>query len=296
MATGKIVWWDAENLKFNRQKAIEIWKNLFGTKFPLPEQIKMKSALLWTIRRGNRNEKISRKIKEDNNFLSVAIGSLELESETVEFQEELLVKLEKDSETVLVKEDNILIPITDSVNPNANLLWSQILKRMETFTGDDFRKLMLQIIAEENGVTLRMHGGIYFLPNSATPTLEKLQDFATSIGVTLYSVETGNDETTKESLMVSAVNDFLSELETVKEKITDKVRQSTIDKLVAEVETIISKSEIYEALLDRSMNAIKEKAEEVRKELRNRIDREISIDFDEVQKLISELDELEDLN
>jgi hypothetical protein len=180
---GDIIWWQLANARIQRSLLESVWSNAGLSAAWLPEPPTPEKALRTAVRESQvgQHEHLVRLGKEDENELVFAV-LLETRDGTgnVSVTQEARVRLDRHAPSHL-----------DSDHPGHELvaaISSAYDRLLTTHTPDDVRRALLKTLTACAAVTLRDHGGVYWVPAPYAETLRQMKEAVSHIGASRIDV------------------------------------------------------------------------------------------------------------
>lgn len=180
---GDMVWWTLEDARINRVRLEEVWTGAGLSTSLLPEPPTPEKALRAAVREAavGQQDHLIRLGKDDDQELVFAIVEEQRDGTgNVSHRQEARIALHKQTTPLLVSD------------APGNELVSAVRERYErlltTHTADDVRRALVKTLASCAAVTLRDHGGVYWVPAPYAETLRRLQIAVGGIGASRVDV------------------------------------------------------------------------------------------------------------
>ncbi len=174
---GDLLWWTLEDARIGRTRLESVWCAAGLSPSLLPEPSTPEKALKTAVREaqvGNHNHLI-RLAKEDTDELVFAIVQERRDGAgNLDYVQEARVTLDRNAPSQLRSD----VPSHDLVRA----IYDNYDKLLTTHTSDDIRRAILKVLATCAAVTLRDHGGVYWVPSPSAETLRHLQAAIANIG------------------------------------------------------------------------------------------------------------------
>ena len=142
----------------------------------------------------------------------------------------------------------------------------------DVFTTEDIRKVILEYIRDQRGVTLRESGGIYFVPCETAA----LDTFLNEVGGTLYALPMLDCGSAKKQMYEIVKYEIETQFETLAEEIKHLASKGKTSELVfkrrlEEFKELRQKTEAYRDLLKVDADVLETKITEIEDEVRESI-------------------------
>jgi hypothetical protein len=180
---GDMVWWTLEDARIGRARLEEVWTGAGLATSLLPEPPTPEKALRTAVREAvvGQAGHLIRLGKDDDDELVFAVVEEQRDGAgNVSHRQEARIVLRK-----------LVTPFLVSDAPDHEFV-SAVRERYErlltTHTPDDVRRALVKALAACAAVTLREHGGVYWVPAPFTDTLRRLQKAVAGIGASRVDV------------------------------------------------------------------------------------------------------------
>ena len=180
---GDMVWWTLEDARIGRARLEEVWTAAGLSAALLPEPPTPEKALRAAVREAAVGQQghLIRLGKDDEDELVFAVVEEQRDGAgNVNHRQEARIALRKQ-----------VAPSLGSDAPDHDLVRT-VRERYErlltTHTSDDVRRALVKTLATCAAVTLREHGGVYWVPAPFADTLRRLQIAVASIGASRVDV------------------------------------------------------------------------------------------------------------
>jgi hypothetical protein len=174
---GDMLWWTLEDARISRNRLEEVWSAAGLPTSLLPEPPTPEKALRTAVREAQVGQQghLIRLGKEDDDELVFAVVEEQRDGAgNVSYQQEARIVLRR-----------LATPFLGSDAPDHELVRA-VRERYErllmTHTPDDIRRALVKTLASCAAVTLREHGGVYWVPAPFAATLRRLQVAVAEIG------------------------------------------------------------------------------------------------------------------
>jgi len=247
---GDLLWWTLEEARVTRNRLEEVWANAALSPTFLPEPPTPEKALKTAVREvhAGRQDRLIRLGKEGDGELVFAVVEERRDGTgNVSYQQEArivlrrLVSLRLDSDA---PQHEIVRDVCDAYE-----------RLLSTHTPDDIRRALVRTLSSCAAVTLRDHGGVYWVPSPYSETLRQLQAAVAGIGksrLDLVPVHATPEATQALGHAArSALEDDLTALRTEIESFLQSPpdRLSTLTRRLQTFEDLRSKARLYHSVL-----------------------------------------------
>ncbi len=174
---GDLLWWTLEDARVTRSRLEEVWNNAGLSPAFLPEPPTPEKALKTAVReaQAGQQEHLIRLGKDgDGELVFAVVQERRDQAGNVSYQQEArivlrrLVGLRLDSD---VPQHELVRTVEEAYE-----------RLLSTHTPDDVRRALVRTLSSCAAVTLRDHGGVYWVPAPFAGTLRQLQAAVASIG------------------------------------------------------------------------------------------------------------------
>lgn len=246
---GDLIWWTLAEARLSRSTLEQIWTGASLDPAHLTEPPTAEKAIKAAARAaalGQDDRLIRLGLEDETSVVLTIVQETHHHDGSLTYQQEARVVLNRDSEKAT----------TDS--PGHDLAEGVLARYAElkgTHSGDDVRRAMMNVLTSCAAVTLREHGGVYWVPAPHAATLRKLQSAVEQIGssrVYLLPVHSSAEATkTLGEAAVAALTDELSALkaEVVLFQSAPPERQSTLVRRLDAFEDLRGRAELYKQVL-----------------------------------------------
>jgi len=180
---GDLLWWTLADARISRSLLESVWANAGLSSNWLPEPPTPEKAFRTAVRESQvgQHDYLLRLGKEDDSEIVFAVVLESRDSDgNVRHAQEARVRLDRKSPARL-----------DSDHPSHGLVLAISAgydRLLTTHTVDDIRRALLKTLNSCAAVTLRDHGGVYWVPAPYAETLRQLQRAVASIGASRLDV------------------------------------------------------------------------------------------------------------
>lgn len=246
---GDLVWWTLADARTGRSTLEKIWAGAQLAPEHLPDPPTAEKALKAAVREAatGQPDRLIRLGKEDGAEIVFAVVRETKHADgSVTYQQETRIILDRRGESVFC----------DMAGHDlAGVITTRFAELRGTHTPDDVRRAMIKTLDACAAVTLRDHGGVYWIPSPHAGTLRKLQTAIEKIGssrVYLLPVHASAEASkTLGEAAVTALTDDLAalkaEVETFKASPPD--RQATLVRRLDAFEDLRGRAELYKSVL-----------------------------------------------
>jgi hypothetical protein len=247
---GDIVYWALAEARIDRSTLENIWAGAQLTPEFLPDPPTAEKAFKAAAREAalGQPDRLVRNTKEDEaEIVFAVVRETKLDDGSVTYQQETRVVLDRRAETVS----------TDVAGHDlAGVIAARFREQRATHTPDDVRRAMMKVLDACAAVTLRDHGGVYWVPAPYAETVRRLQDAVEKIGssrVYLLPLYSSVDATrTLGDAAKFAIEDELAALKVEVEGFmaSPPDRPSTLVRRLDAFEALKARAELYRQVLN----------------------------------------------
>ena len=247
---GDIVWWTLADAQITRSLLESVWSNAALSPTWLPEPPTPERALRTAVRESQvgQHQHLVRLGKEDDHELVFAI-LLETRDGTgnVSVTQEARVRLDRQAPDRL-----------DSDQPTHDLvgaIFTAYDRLRTTHTTDDVRRALLKTLTACAAVTLRDHGGVYWVPAPYAETLRHLKEAVSNIGASRLDVVPIHESPEANAALGNAARASLDEeISSLRAEIEGFLsdppeRASTLTRRLEAFEDLRAKARLYHTVL-----------------------------------------------
>ena len=246
---GDLIWWTLAEARIDRSTLESIWAGAQLAPDYLPDPPTAEKALKSAVREAalGQPERLIRLGKEDEAEIVFAVVRETKHTDgSISYQQETRVILDRKVESVS----------SDIVGHDlAGVIATRFGELRSTHTADDVRRAMMKTLDGCAAVTLRDHGGVYWVPSPYAETLRRLQGAIEKIGssrVFLLPVHASADASkTLGEAAVAALTDELTKLKAEVEGFMTSPpdRPSTLVRRLDAFEELKGRAELYRSVL-----------------------------------------------
>lgn len=246
---GDIVYWTLTEARIDRSSLENIWCGARLAPEFLPDPPTAEKALKAAVREASvgQPDRLIRLGKEDEaEIVFAVVRETRHEDGSVTYQQETRVTLDRKAETVSGD-----VPGHDL----AGVITTQFAELRETHTPDDIRRAMMKTLDACAAVTLRDHGGVYWVPAPYANLVRRLQAAIEKIGSSklyILPVHASADATrTLGDAATLAIEDELAQLKAEVEGFiaTPPYRPSTLVRRLDAFEELKTRAALYRDVL-----------------------------------------------
>jgi hypothetical protein len=246
---GTMLWWTLSDARVDRRTLESLWNSAGLPPEFLPEPPTSEKALKTAARECavGQPERLVRLGKEDEHELVFAVVRESRDiSGNVTYQQEARVTLDRISEHVSTDQPG---------HDLAMAIQAAFVRLRNTHTSDDVRRAMLKTLDSCAAVTLREHGGVYWVPAPYAEAVRKLQVAIERIGTSkVYVLPVHKSDDATRTLGEVAKSSVEQELEALKLEIQGFVacppaRISTLVHRLDAFESLRTKAQMYRDIL-----------------------------------------------
>ncbi len=173
---GDLIWWTLAEARIDRSPLEEIWANAQLSPQYLPEPPTAEKALKAAVRETavGQPDRLIRLGKDDESEVVFAIVRETKHADgSVTYQQETRVILDRRAE---------IVSSDVAGHDLASVIAARFGELRSTHTSDDIRRAMMKILNACAAVTLREHGGVYWVPTPYAEAVRRLQGAIEKIG------------------------------------------------------------------------------------------------------------------
>jgi hypothetical protein len=247
---GDVVWWGLADARVARSHLESVWAAARLDLASLPEPNSAEKALKTAVKESSVGlaGRLIRLGKEDEYEIVFAVVQEKRHQDgSVTYQQETRILLNRDTETL--RSD---VPGHD-VAKAIELRFSEL---RHTHTADDIRRAVLKVLDSCAAVTLREHGGVYWVPSTYADQLRRLQSAVEQIGSSrAYLLPIHASAEATRTLGEAAKTSIEEELATLKNEVEGFLqappdRQSTLVRRLAAFRDLKARAELYRQILN----------------------------------------------
>ena len=246
---GDLIWWTLSDAKIDRSTLENIWTGAHLAPEYLPDPPTAEKALKAAVREAavGQPDRLIRLGKEDEAEIVFAVVRETKHTDgSISYQQETRVILDRKVESVS----------SDIVGHDlAGVISTRFGELRSTHTADDVRRAMMKALDGCAAVTLRDHGGVYWVPAPYAEIVRRLQGAIEKIGssrVYLLPVHSSADANrTLGDAAKLAIEDELTKLKAEVDGflLTPPDRPSTLVRRLDAFEVLKSRAELYRSVL-----------------------------------------------
>ncbi|BDG08650.1 DUF6744 family protein [Anaeromyxobacter paludicola] len=248
---GDMLWWTLEDARIGRARLEEVWTSAGLPAALLPEPPTPEKALRTAVREAQVGQQghLIRLGKEDDDELVFAVVQEQRDGAgNVSYRQEARIVLRR-----------LVTPFLGSDAPDHELVRA-VRQRYEalltTHTADDVRRALVKTLASCAAVTLRDHGGVYWVPAPFAETLRRLQVAVAGIGGSRLDVIPVHASPEASQALGAAARSALeddlavltAEIETFLQEPPE--RASTLTRRLATFDELRAKAHLYHSVLE----------------------------------------------
>ena len=246
---GDLIWWTLSDARLGRSTLESIWATAGLDPAHLPEPPTAEKAIKLAARMAatGQADRLVRLGKEaEDEIVFAVVNESRLPDGSVSYAQEARVILDRKTEKAR----------TDAPGHDlAEVILSRYQEFSDTHPSDDVRRAIMKVLEACAAVTLREHGGVYWIPAPHAPTLRKLQKAVEQIGssrVHLLPVHASADA--NRTLGDAAKLAIEDELDTLKAEVEGFMasppdRPSTLVRRLDAFSDLQSRAELYKQVL-----------------------------------------------
>jgi hypothetical protein len=246
---GDLVWWALADARVDRSTLATVWARAQLAPEHLPDPPTVEKALKTAVREAavGQPDRLVRLGKEDEAELVFAIVRETRHGDgSVTYQQETRVILDRQAETVSSD-----APTHDL----AGVIAARFSQLKATHTSDDVRRAMLKVLDSCAAVTLREHGGVYWVPSPYAETVRRLQGAIEKIGSSrVYLLPVHSSADASRTLGDAAAQAITDELAAMKAEVEQFLsappdRPSTLVRRLDAFDALRARAELYKSVL-----------------------------------------------
>jgi hypothetical protein len=246
---GDLIWWTLADARVDRSTLETIWNSARLAPEFLPDPPTAEKALKAAVREAavGQPDRLIRLGKEDETEIVFAVvRETKLEDGSVRYQQETRVILNRDVE--IISSD---VPGHDL----AGVIIARFGELRTTHTPDDIRRATMKVLGSCAAVTLRDHGGVYWVPAHYADTARRLQGAIEKIGSSrVYLLPVHASADANKTLGEAAVAALTAELDALRTEVeafknSPPERQSTLVRRLDAFEELRGRAELYKSVL-----------------------------------------------
>jgi hypothetical protein len=246
---GDLLWWTLEDARVNRRRLEAVWADAGLSPNHLPEPPTAEKALKTAVRecQVGQADYLIRLGKEDTQEVVFAVVQERRDGAgNLTHQQEARIALYRSSPAALS---------TDAPEHElVKAVGSAYDKLLNTHTPDDVRRALLKTLSSCAAVTLREHGGVYWVPAPYTETLRRLQQAVSNIGRSRIDIipihATPEGQQALANAAGSAIRDDLQALtEEIEGFVKEPPRPSTLTRRLQAFDDLRQRAQLYHSIL-----------------------------------------------
>ncbi len=261
---GDMLWWTLEDARIGRDRLEEVWQGAGLTASLLPEPPTPEKALRTAVREaqvGQQGHLIRLGKEDDDEIVFAVVEELRDGSGNVSYRQEARVALRRAAAASLETD----APDHDIVRT----VRERFERLLTTHTPDDIRRALVKTLASCAAVTLREHGGVYWVPTPFADTLRRLQAAVAGIGASRIDIVPIHATPEAAKALGDAARSALeedlaalsSEIEAFLQEPPDRV--STLTRRLATFGELRSKARLYHSVLQVKVSDLDAKLDEL---------------------------------
>jgi hypothetical protein len=260
---GDLLWWTLEDARVNRRRLETVWANAGLSPDHLPEPPTPEKALKTAVRESQVgvSDYLIRLGKEDTQEVVFAVVQERRDGAgNVSHQQEARISLYRSSPSSLSTD----APEHDLVKAVA----AAYDKLLNTHTPDDIRRALLKTLSSCAAVTLREHGGVYWVPAPYAETLRRLQEAVSNIGRSRVDIipihATAEGQQALATAASAAIHDDLQALtEEIQHFLVEPPRPSTLTRRLEAFDALRQRAQLYHSILQVQVSDLEAKLTEL---------------------------------
>lgn len=246
---GDLIWWTLAEARIDRSTLEKIWSDAQLTPEYLPDAPTAEKAFKTAARDAalGQSDRLVRVGKEDGTEIVFAVvRETKHVDGSISYQQETRVVLDRNSETLSSD-----VPGHDL----AGVISSRFAELRSTHTPDDVRRAMMNVLASCATISLRDHGGVYWVPSPHAHLVRQLQAAIENVGSSrVYLLPVHASADANKTLGEAAVAALLAELNALKTEVegftaSPPARSSTLFHRLDAFEELRGRAELYKQVL-----------------------------------------------
>lgn len=261
---GDLLWWTLEDARITRANLVALWTEAGLSSSFLPEPPTPEKALKTAVRecQAGQADHLIRLGKEDDQEVVFAVVQETRDGAgNVGYQQEARIALLRSTPTALS---------SDAASHDlVRAVMGAYDRLLNTHTTDDIRRALVKTLGSCAAVTLREHGGVYWVPAPYAETLRHLQKAVSNIGrsrldiIPIHATPEG-----QKALGDAARSAMEADLATLSEEIegflnTPPERTSTLTRRLQTFEEIRQRARLYHSILQVQVTDLEAKLAEL---------------------------------
>jgi hypothetical protein len=239
---GDLTWWTLADARVSRADLEQVWTAAGLDSAHLPEEPTPVKAMKLAARAaaiGQADRLVRLGLEDERQIVHAIVREHRHEDGSVSFTQEARVFLERASAHAMTD-----VPGHDL----AEAVLGKYSELKDTHPPDDVRRAMMNVLASCAAVTLREHGGIYWIPAAYSDTLRHLQSAIEKIGNSkLYLLPVNRSADASRTLGAAAKSAIEDELAALKAEVEGFLAQPP-----DRVSTLVRRLDAFEALKARA--------------------------------------------
>ena len=246
---GDVVWWTLADARVARAFLQTVWAQAGLAENHLPEAPTPEKALKTAIRdcQAGQPDRLVRLGKEtETELIYSVVREQRHDNGSVSFHHETRVLLDRAFGRLTLDDHghDLAVAIRDGFD-----------RLVHTHTSDDVRRAMIKVLDSSAAVTLREHGGVYWVPAPFAETLRRLQTAVEQIGSSrVYILPVHASDDASRTLGTVACASIESEIEQLRAEIDGFLsvppeRTSTLTRRLESFEALRAKAHLYRDVL-----------------------------------------------
>jgi hypothetical protein len=246
---GDLIWWTLADARVSRPALETTWASANLDPAHLPEPPTAEKAIKNGARmaaQGQAERLVRLGLENEREIVFAIVREQRHADGSLTYQQEARVVLDRNNEQAT----------TDTPGHDiASVVLARYAELKDTHPADDVRRAMMNVLNSCAAVTLRDHGGVYWIPAPHAGTLRKLQTAVEKIGSSrVYLLPVHASADAKKTLGEAAVSALTEELAALKTEVeafmaSPPERQSTLARRLDAFEELSSKAELYKQVL-----------------------------------------------
>lgn len=246
---GDLIWWALADARIGRTELEQVWASAQLDPALLPEPPTVEKALKTAVREthaGHTDRLLRLGLENESHIIYAVVREHRGDDGSVSFTQETRIVLDRTSEK---------LTSDDPHHDLAQLVAAKFAELRTTHTPDDLRRAMLRVLDACAAVTLRDHGGVYWVPAPHAETARRLQACVEKIGSSkVYLLPVHASPDANRTLGDSAKLAIEDELAALKAEVEGFLQQppervSTLVRRLDAFEALKVRAELYRSVL-----------------------------------------------
>jgi hypothetical protein len=247
---GDLLWWTLEDARITRSRLEAVWNDAGLSPSFLPEAPTAEKALKTAVREAQTGQRdhLIRLGKEDETELIFAVLAERRDGAgNIDTQQEARIALNRFARTLHTDapQHDLVRAVSDGYD-----------RLLNTHTVDDVRRALVKTLSSCAAITLRDHGGVYWVPAPYAETLRRLQNAVSNIGRSRLDLVPIHATPEAKQALGDAARDALSDdITALRAEIEGFLKQppdrpSTLMRRLQTFEELRAKANLYHSVLE----------------------------------------------